>query len=71
VEGRRGAGGEELPGHYTYQQVYSEILLLTPEVSEDKVQDQCLEKRAKQRPEKTQGGILVAVFEVDDGQVPG
>jgi len=70
VESRGGAGGEELPAHNTHQQIYGEILLATPEMPEDKVEDQCLEKRAEQRPEKAKGGILVAVLEVDYGQVP-
>ena len=70
AEGRGGAGGEELPGHYAHQQVYGEIHFTAPEMPEDKVEDQCLEKWAEQRPEKAEGGILIAVFQVDYGQVP-
>ncbi len=70
LEGGGGAGGEKLPGHYAHQQIYGEILLSTIDVSEDKIKDQRHQKRAEQRPEKTQGGILVAILEVDDRQVP-
>ncbi len=70
LEAGVGAGGEEIPGHYAHQQVYGEILLLAVQVSEDEVQDACHQKRAEQRPEKTKGGILVAVLEVNGGQVP-
>ena len=45
-ESRGGTSGKELPGHYAHQQVYGEILLTTEEMPEDKVEDQCLEKRA-------------------------
>ena len=70
TEGGGGATGEELPGHYAHQQIYGEVLLTAEEVSENKVEDQCLEKRAEQRPEEAEGSILVAVFEVNYGQVP-
>jgi len=70
VEGSGGAGGEEPPGHYAHHQIYGEILFATEEMSEDKVQDQCQQKWAEQRPEKAEGGILVAVFQVGYGQVP-
>ena len=70
AEGSEGAGGEKAPGHYAYQQVYGEILLPTEEMAEDKVQDQCQQKWAEQRPEKAEGGILVAVLQVDYGQAP-
>jgi len=45
-------------------------LFTTPEVPEDKVQDQCQQKWAEQRPEEAEGSILVAVFQVGCGQVP-
>ena len=70
AEGRGGAVGEEPPGHYAYQQVYGVILLVTEEMAEDKVEDYCQQKWAEQRPEKAEGGILVAVFQVDYGQGP-
>ena len=70
AEGRGSAVGEEPPGHYAHHQIYGEILLATEDVSEDKVQDQCQQKWAEQRPEKAKEGILVAIFQVDYGQVP-
>ena len=65
-----GAGVKELPGHNTHQQVYDEILLTTPEMPEDEVQDQRQQKRAEQGPEKAEKGILVAIFQVGCGQIP-
>jgi hypothetical protein len=70
MEGRGGAGGEELPGHHAHEQVYDKVFFMPPEVPEDKVEDQCLEERAEQRPEKAEGGILIAVFQVNYSQVP-
>jgi len=70
AEGRGGAVGEEPPGHHAYQQVYGEILFTTPEMSEDKIQDQCQQKWAEQRPEKAEGSVLVTIFQVGCGQVP-
>lgn len=70
AEGRGGASGKELPGHYAHQYVYGKVLLTTPEMSEDEIQDQCQQKWAEQRPEKAEGGVLVTVFQVGYGQVP-
>jgi len=39
-------------------------------MTEDKIQNKCQQKRAEQRPEKAEGGILVAVFQVGCSQVP-
>ena len=61
---------KELPGHYAHQQIYGEVLLTAEEVSENNVEDQRLEKRAEQRPEEAESGILIAPFQVNYGQVP-
>jgi len=39
AEGRGSAGGKKLPGHYAHQYVYGKVLLTTPEMPEDEIQD--------------------------------
>jgi len=68
-EGGGGAGGEEAPCHDAHQEVGGEVFFLVEEVAEDKPEDEGEEKGAEERPEEAQGGVLVAVFELSEGEV--